>query len=269
MLRAKPYLLIADGGDATYFATCSYSAVKAALDQPRCAGVALPVRLTADGVPIVFPESSLARMTGLDLKVADLSWADISLLTFQHRIEIYPGIFAQYQQSEAPMQLADILPELAGLDFAVFLYFPHAPTWEAVKAAGKAAKLIGKYQMEAQSCIVPPIISGLFWQSIFSKHLAKGVWCESAFQQLCFHVFRLGRRIYRRKNRQQAVFVPLEAHRVWSRSANSLPWIGYHTQNLAIDNIDSYISELLELPRPFLLLNGRMTELCEQLYVNK
>ncbi len=91
-------------------------------------GIELDVLLTADGVPVIFHDYCLKRMTGLDRKVADTPWSEVSKLNLldsrqgiprlKDVLELVKGkvpllIEIKNEGSVGPLEQA-VLEELAG-----------------------------------------------------------------------------------------------------------------------------------------------------------
>ncbi len=70
-------LLLAHRGDHRLHAENSLDALLAGLALPELAGLEFDVRLSADGVPVVLHDETLARVQGRPERAADLSAADL------------------------------------------------------------------------------------------------------------------------------------------------------------------------------------------------
>src|SRR5262245_20012933 len=72
-------LIIAHRGDSIHAPENTLAAIRAAVEA-GADGVEFDVRLAKDGVPVVIHDASLKRVAGVDLKVADLTSAELGTI---------------------------------------------------------------------------------------------------------------------------------------------------------------------------------------------
>ena len=89
----------------------SLSAFSAAIDEGY--GIELDVRLTSDGVPVVFHDATLTRVIGVDKKVCELTFDELKEYTFPETEEKIPSF---EEALELIGERAPILIELKGED---------------------------------------------------------------------------------------------------------------------------------------------------------
>jgi glycerophosphoryl diester phosphodiesterase len=226
LLRDKNMLFLAHGGDSSQFQECTYSAVKAALDRPFCAGVCLPLRKTQDGKIVVFPERSLARLTGLDLSVGDLIWKDLALLKVRKKVTVNDQII-QYHQSERLALLEDLLPEMCGLEFMVFLQFPSIPALYLYPFVREVAKLVHKLGMGEQVVLLASHSLGMLPLAVGGAKITTGSFWKGSgwktgflFQEWLHKECKLG------------VGVLPMGGATQKPAAHQLPFVGYHDLGL-------------------------------------
>jgi len=91
----KP-LVIAHRGAAGERPENTMAAFDRAIEQ-GCDCIELDVRLTADGVPVVFHDRNVVRMTGIDKRLSEMTLAEVQTVRIAqtHRIPVFEDIIAQ------------------------------------------------------------------------------------------------------------------------------------------------------------------------------
>src|SRR3954468_10338525 len=83
-------LRLAHRGDWRVAPENTLGAFRAALGAPRCDGLEFDIRVSADGVPVVLHDDSLARVQGVDRLARDLSAAELE----QHGVPALADVLA-------------------------------------------------------------------------------------------------------------------------------------------------------------------------------
>ncbi|HVV88434.1 MAG TPA: glycerophosphodiester phosphodiesterase [Kofleriaceae bacterium] len=119
--------------------------------------VELDVRLTADGVPVVVHDDDLRRLTGVDARVSDLTWARLSKLKLRRDVPMGIGpdgsrVTAHYAREEPIARFDEVLAAIDGKVAANVELKVDLPRWwptevgaiaaRAIVAAGAAARVI-------------------------------------------------------------------------------------------------------------------------------
>lgn len=128
-LMAKP-LIIAHRGASAEFPENTLPAFRGAI-AAKVDAIEVDVRVTADGVPVVFHDELLYRLTGADGSVADTAWADMGHLRVFDREPIPRLVEALKATKRKTVMHIEIKPGV-----------PVAPVVDAVRAARAAEWVI-------------------------------------------------------------------------------------------------------------------------------
>jgi glycerophosphoryl diester phosphodiesterase len=115
--------------------------------------VELDVRLTADGVPVLFHDDLVDRLTGAGGAVADLTWDKLSRLKIRRELHMGFGndgtpVVVKYPREEPIARLDEVLSELRGkVAINVELKTP-MPRWWSVEVGVRTAEALKRAGME-------------------------------------------------------------------------------------------------------------------------
>ena len=133
--------------------------------------IELDVRLTRDRRAVVFHDASAARLTGVDRRIADLTWDEVSALRIH---PVLRGV--RYPRAERIPLLAEVLAEVGG---AIAINIELKPRWfddglagvvaAEVAGAGLASRvLVTSYdprKLRAAAQADPAVALGYCWNS--------------------------------------------------------------------------------------------------------
>jgi glycerophosphoryl diester phosphodiesterase len=106
-MRTTPRHIVAHRGLARLFPENTLAAVQGALDA-GLSQVEIDIQLSADGVPLLWHDAALARMSGRSGDVRELGWARLQRLSAHE-----PGRFGRRFVSQRPCSLEELALELA------------------------------------------------------------------------------------------------------------------------------------------------------------
>ncbi|MCA9661667.1 MAG: hypothetical protein KC486_25235 [Myxococcales bacterium] len=116
-------------------------------------GVELDVQLTKDGKVVVFHDDTTERLTGVQGRIKEMTWDEVSKLRVQR--ELYMGVdpdgsavIMRYAQEERIPLLAEVLAELGSAIAINIELKPAKPSWSERKLGRAAARVIRDAQAE-------------------------------------------------------------------------------------------------------------------------
>lgn len=146
----KRPLIIAHRGLVTQHQENTLPAIQAAMDSRCCDGAEFDVFLTKDNKVVLFHDENLKRVTGEDLNIYDLTWADLKTIQILPEIEVDGGLRRYPAAAEIPL-LEDALELIRGHEFFVDIELKaYRPSWANRQVGGEVANLVKRMGMLEQ-----------------------------------------------------------------------------------------------------------------------
>lgn len=143
-------LIVAHRGLVTEHQENTLPAIQAAMDSPYCQGTEFDVFLTKDNKVVLFHDENLKRVTGEDLNIYDLTWADLKTIQILPEIEVDGGIRRYPGPSNIPL-LEDALEIVRGTEFFLDIELKaYRPSWSKRQVGGATANIVKRMGMLAQ-----------------------------------------------------------------------------------------------------------------------
>lgn len=152
-------LILAHRGLVTQAQENTLASIEAALASPHCHGAEFDVFLSQDGQAVLCHDEQLLRLTGLELNLYELNWAQLAQLRIQRTLEVDGGT-RDYGSTQPLALLRTVLEAVKGktnadgslffLDIELKATLPD-PSKAAI--GSEVAKMVRALGMEAQ-CVV-------------------------------------------------------------------------------------------------------------------
>lgn len=143
-------LIVAHRGLVTQHQENTLPAIQAAMDSRFCDGAEFDVFLTKDNRVVLFHDENLKRVTGEDLNIYDLTWADLKTIQILPQIEVDGGMRQYPGPAEIPL-LENALEMIRGSDFFVDIELKaYRPSWGHRHVGGEVANIVKRMGMLEQ-----------------------------------------------------------------------------------------------------------------------